>query len=117
MKCGDAVAYVLPSLSYEIGDHIIPVSGRGEWIIVTERYASRIGDLRVFRALGLERYTPGTTLTGVYTVVEPAIVGVDIVGVYALVEDLVRLEMFSRYDINALVVPGIVLASSAGGMI
>jgi hypothetical protein len=111
MKCGDAIAYVLPSLSYEIGDHISPISGRGEWVIVTERYASRIGNLSIFRALGLERYTPGTTLKGVYTVVEPAIAGVDIVGMYALIEDPVLLEMLSRYDINALEVPGIMLAS------
>jgi hypothetical protein len=110
MKCGDAIAYVIPGLSYEIGDHITPTSGRGEWIIVTERYASRIGDLRIFRVLGLERYTPGATLTGIYTVVEPAIVGADIAGVYALTEDLVSLAMLSRYDINALDVPGIIFA-------
>jgi hypothetical protein len=101
MKCGDAIAYVLPSLSYKLGDHITPVSGRGEWVIVTERYASRLGDLRVFRVLALERYTPGATLKGEYTIVEPATAGVNFTGVYALTEELVCLQMLSRYDINA----------------
>jgi hypothetical protein len=111
MKCGDAIAYVIPSLSYKLGDYITPVSGRGEWVIVTERYSSRIGDLSVFRVLGLERYTPGATLKGVYTIVEPATVIVNFTGVYDLMEDLVRFEMLSRYDINALDVPGIMLSS------
>ncbi|MCK4821201.1 hypothetical protein KA005_35880, partial [bacterium] len=89
MGCGDAIAYVLPSLSYEIGDHVTPVSGRGEWIIVTEKYASRIGDLRVFRTLALERYTPNATLEGLYTVVEP--IAAEIAGLYDITKKLAQI--------------------------
>jgi hypothetical protein len=113
MVCGDAIAYVLPTFKYRLGDRVTAVLGRGEWTIVAERRASRIGNLRVFRALGLERYTPGAPLTGIYDITLPIAVelvssygivnlqiAVELVSSYEIAKNLVEREMSSKYDIT-----------------
>ena len=97
MGCGDAIAYVLPTFTYALGDKITPVLGRGEWTIVAERRASRIGNLRIFRTLGLERYTPGSELTGKYTIAVPLLVELE--SSYNIGETLINLEVGSLYNI------------------
>lgn len=113
MKCGDAIAYVLPTFKYRLGDRVTAVLGRGEWTIVAERRASRIGNLRVFRALGLERYTPGAPLTGIYDIALPIAVelvssygilnlpiAVELISSYEIAKNLIEREMSSKYDIT-----------------
>jgi hypothetical protein len=98
MECGDAIAYVLPSFKFEIGDVVSPVLGRGIYTIVAERYASRIGNLRIFRTLGLERYTPGDALAGTYDITLP--IAVELESSYNISSKEIRKEMVSKYDIT-----------------
>jgi hypothetical protein len=97
MKCGDAIVYVLPTFGYNIGDVVSPVLGRGKYTIVAERYASRIGNLRIFRVLGLERYTPGDTLTGTYDISLPIMMELE--SSYSIISQEIRKELVSKYSI------------------
>jgi len=113
LQCGDAVAYVLPTLPFEIGDLIKPVLGRGKWRIISEKWASRIGNLRIFRTLGLERYTPGIALEGIYDIAFPAEIvlessynideawfNLEMVSVYAIISESIAKELNSSYTIT-----------------
>jgi hypothetical protein len=77
-----------------------------------------LGMTSKYDIIALEGAYPSTTLcpsTSLYPRGPGRIVDImsaDVVGMYSITEERISLEMLSRYDVNALDVPGIVLAGS-----